>query len=38
MFEVVSQLLIYPRVHLCANLLWSDLEGSIIEEYPLPPV
>src|SRR5262245_58054419 len=23
--QVVSQLLMYQRVHLCANLLWSDL-------------
>jgi len=26
MFEVVSQLLSYQRVRLCANLLWFDLE------------
>jgi hypothetical protein len=34
MFEVVSQLLIYQRVRLCANLLWFDLDkvqGPILQ-------
>jgi hypothetical protein len=26
MFDVVSQLLIYQRVRLCANLSWFDLD------------
>jgi hypothetical protein len=37
MFDVVSQLLIYQRVRLCANLSWFDLEviGNIYENKEL---
>ena len=29
MIVIVSQLLIYQRVRLCANLLWSDLGNGV---------